>query len=166
MQADLSVDQANQLDMLLSQDFEATQPMSRGGKFSKNGTATLRGLLSYRSSLRQSFDLKNDNISSILSQDDPFLDNDKLLTDRDNLPPTFREHTSSCVQPADSKIHDYFSLTDVNNASSPRKDNSQTNIPVISAIGLFQRSLQVDSPGSDFKLGTFANVLEAKHKVL
>ena len=58
----------------------------------------------------------------------------------------------------------YFSLTDVINASSPRRDNSRTNIPVISAMGYFQRSLAQDSPESDFRLGTFANGLEAKHR--
>jgi len=31
-------------------------------------------------------------------------------------------------------------------------------------MGYFRSSMQQGSPGSDFKLGTFANGLEAKHK--
>lgn len=126
-----------------------------------------RGLLSQQASSRKSFDLKNDNLSSIMGQDDPFCENANLLqTDRDYLPPTFREcqRSEKSVCAVEMTQNAYFSLTDVNNTSSPRKDNSRTNIPVISAMGLFHRSLQQDSPDSDFRLGTFANGLEAKHR--
>lgn len=161
--------------MLLSHGFTKTDGLSK--EASKKGTfiedeehAILRGLLSQRGSSQKSFDLKNDNLSSIMGQDDPFLDNANLLqTDREFMPPTFREHTQSEKQSNRPIANNYFSLTDVNNGSSPTqtKDNSRV-YPIISAMGCFQQSMAHSSGNSDsdFKLGTFANGLEAKHRSL
>lgn len=67
--------------MLLSQDFTRTEPVSMAG--SKKGTfveqeQALR-LMSGQASSRRSFDLKDGNLSSIMGQDDPFLDAHNLL---------------------------------------------------------------------------------------
>ena len=66
--------------------------VSKKGTFIEDENVMFRGLLSHQASSRKSFDLKNDNLSSIMGQDDPFCENANLLqTDRDYLPPTFRE---------------------------------------------------------------------------
>lgn len=57
-----------------------------------------------------------------MGQDDPFLDNANLIhSDRDYMPPTFRERTQSerSVCPVETTHQAYFSLTEVNNASTP-----------------------------------------------
>ena len=65
---DLSVDQANQLDMLLFQDFTRTEPVSKAG--SKRGIFVEEEpafrLMSGEASSRRSFDLKDGNLSSIM----------------------------------------------------------------------------------------------------
>ena len=70
-QSDLSADQANQLDMLFQNDFQ-----SNVGVFGRKSDRLLKSpmideLNSHRSSL---MDFKHDPISSIIGQDDPFMD--------------------------------------------------------------------------------------------
>lgn len=96
LQSDLSIDQANQLDMLFQQEFNSNVGVF--GRKSDRLICDSSEKVANGDIVSSSMDFKNDPISSIIGQDDPFLDQTSQTNDNyntNNLPPTFREYTPS-----------------------------------------------------------------------